>query len=228
MAERYIGFYWTLPVNIAGFRSIPENVEKAAKASKTIRYQMERCRRWIEDNHDTRLVGEHVFIELSPDRGTEFIVEKLKALRRIYKDEDVAVIYVRFSDVKNWRTHFRMYEFIETHFAHSQPLPPDEIIIDGRIFNPIIHFEDSRARYERDISRLRGTWLGELHLSWSRYRSIRGWPKLVAADLNSLGIRTKTGRVWSADNVTKQVTRFGRTWIVHQSNEETSFEADGP
>lgn len=36
----YIGFYWTLPVNWAGFTTLPSDADAAAKVSCTIRYQV--------------------------------------------------------------------------------------------------------------------------------------------------------------------------------------------
>ena len=47
MNERYVGVYWTLPVNWAGFRALPLDVDAAAAASRTIRYQRERVRGWV-------------------------------------------------------------------------------------------------------------------------------------------------------------------------------------
>lgn len=40
----YIGFYWTLPVNWAGFTTLPADADEAAKGSLTIRYQVDLVR----------------------------------------------------------------------------------------------------------------------------------------------------------------------------------------
>jgi hypothetical protein len=37
--EAFVGFYWTLPENWSGFRSLPTDVEAAAVKSRSIRYQ---------------------------------------------------------------------------------------------------------------------------------------------------------------------------------------------
>jgi hypothetical protein len=47
--QRFVGFYWTLPIPAVGFTSLPKDVGAAAAASKTIRYQRERIRRWVAD-----------------------------------------------------------------------------------------------------------------------------------------------------------------------------------
>ena len=65
-----VGFYWTLPVPWAGFTKLPKDIEEAAKASRTIRYQCELIRRYARDN-GYRLVDEKVFLEIEPDRGSE-------------------------------------------------------------------------------------------------------------------------------------------------------------
>ena len=61
MAERFVGFYWTLPVNWAGFRELPVDVAAAAAASQTICYQRERVRRYVADEHG-ELIDEIAFM----------------------------------------------------------------------------------------------------------------------------------------------------------------------
>lgn len=75
----FIGLYWTLPVPWAGFVNLPDDPDAAAAASRTIRYQVERVRRWVKDQKGT-LVAERVFLELQPDRGSEQIVPEIDRL----------------------------------------------------------------------------------------------------------------------------------------------------
>ena len=65
MANAYLGFYWTLPVNWAGFRRLAVNIDDAAAASRTIRYQRERVRCYVAESRG-RLVDEIAFIDMNP------------------------------------------------------------------------------------------------------------------------------------------------------------------
>lgn len=75
-----VGFYWTRPVNWAGFTRLPRDVEEAAQASRTIRYQMERVRAWARDNA-VALVEEVPFLDLRTDRVTDACGEALAKAR---------------------------------------------------------------------------------------------------------------------------------------------------
>ena len=44
MGRNAVGFYWTLPVPWAGFTDLPKDIDAAVKASRTIRYQVQRVR----------------------------------------------------------------------------------------------------------------------------------------------------------------------------------------
>jgi hypothetical protein len=74
--QAFVGFYWTLPVNWTGFRSLPKDVEEAAAKSRTIRYQMERVRKHVDENAG-ELVGEFTFMDVRPDRATDAVQEAL-------------------------------------------------------------------------------------------------------------------------------------------------------
>jgi hypothetical protein len=74
MAKDYLGFYWTLPVNWRNFHSLPANVDDAAKASRTIRYQREVISRYVTE-HGGTLAGEIAFIDVQPDRATDMVAE---------------------------------------------------------------------------------------------------------------------------------------------------------
>lgn len=207
MVDKYIGFYWTLPVMIArpqrgpaklgrkppsGFRELPSNVEEAAACSKTISYQMHMIRHWIQNNRDTRLIDESVFIDVRPDRGTNAVIGALQMLRQKHPDPSIGIIRVRFSETLYWRHHRFLEDYIEHSFPRSRFLPPVAHPVEGVLFDPIVHFEKSRERFNQESARLEGSWLGELELSWSKFHALWGWPKHVAADLNEKGVRTKS------------------------------------
>jgi hypothetical protein len=81
MANAYLGFYWALPVNWAGFRRLPANIDDAAAGSRTIRYQRERVRAYVAESRG-RLVDEIAFIDMQPDRATD-LVEGASCGRRL-------------------------------------------------------------------------------------------------------------------------------------------------
>src|SRR5687767_11912835 len=72
--DRYIGFYWTMPVPTHRFTHLPENPDEAAKRSRTIASQRAIVRRWVEDESGVIEPGDEVvFLEVDPDHGTEHI-----------------------------------------------------------------------------------------------------------------------------------------------------------
>ena len=73
----FVGFYWTLPMPHAGFKELPKDAEAAAKASRTIRYQRDRVRLHVEAEGGL-LVGETVWLELEPDRGSRHVAGALE------------------------------------------------------------------------------------------------------------------------------------------------------
>lgn len=43
----FVGFYWTFPVRWAGFRDLPDDVARAAEASRTVQYQRTLARQHV-------------------------------------------------------------------------------------------------------------------------------------------------------------------------------------
>jgi hypothetical protein len=85
--RNFVGFYWTFPVPSAGFTSLPKDVEEAVQTSRTIRYQRQMIQQYVK-SHKGQLVGELIFLELQPDRGTEHIEATLtKALALCQKNK---------------------------------------------------------------------------------------------------------------------------------------------
>lgn len=104
MGTNAVGFYWTLPVPWAGFTKLPNDINEAAKASRTIRYQRDLIRHYAKDEGYC-LVHEEVFLEIEPDRGSELIPEPLAKVETICRTKDATLLYVDFSEVQRWRSH---------------------------------------------------------------------------------------------------------------------------
>ncbi len=49
MREKYVGFYWTLPIHWKGFTSLSADAEEAATQSRTIRYQRIWIHKWVKE-----------------------------------------------------------------------------------------------------------------------------------------------------------------------------------
>ena len=196
-----MGFYWTLPVPWAGFTDLPADLDVAARASRTIRYQREVIRRYARENR-YELVHEEAFLEIQPDRGSELILEPLTKVEAICRRYDAVLLFVDFSLVQGWRSHHLMRRWFDRSEIRMEKIYPDEIVIDGERFDPHAHFEAWRERQrrwtegkaERKVKILQR--IRELRDSGFDYAAIAGF-------LNSDGIRSSTGKPWNSDNVRK-------------------------
>ena len=143
-----LGFYWTLPLPHVGFTELPKDVEAAAKASQTIRYQRERVRRHVEARGGA-LVHEAVWMELAPDRGSRHVEAELrKALDRC-REAGAELLYVDFAERHGWRPHQQLKTCLDAlagDAVRHRPLDPDPIVIDGRRFDPVAHFRRWQKR----------------------------------------------------------------------------------
>ncbi len=190
-----------------GFKELPEDAEAAAKASRTIRYQRERVRLHLEAEGGV-LVGEAVWLELEPDRGSRHIKAGLKEAVDLCRAAGARLLYVDFAERHGWRPHRQLKTFLNdlADPIPHRPLDPDPVVIDGRRFDPVAHF-----RRRRDEMVGRGT-------PAERRREVLGRILAAAADrlppavsrpdhaalaemLNRQGIRTTTGRGWAPDNL---------------------------
>ena len=196
-----MGFYWTLPVPWAGFTDLPADLDEAARASRTIRYQREVIRRYAREHH-YRLVHEEAFLEIQPDRGSELILEPLKKVEAICRRYDAVLLFVDFSLVQGWRSHQLMRRWFERSEIGTERIYPDEIVIDGHFFDPHVHFEAWREKQRQWIN---GKSARE-EMALSRIRELlRAGYKLscIADALNTGGIHSPTGKSWSSENVRK-------------------------
>jgi hypothetical protein len=204
---RFVGFYWTLPMPHLGFNELPTDVEAAAKASRTIRYQRERVRRHVEAKGG-QLVHEAVWLELDPDRGSRHVEADLRKAVDSCREAKAQLLYVDFAERHGWRPHQQLKTFLNglaDGFLH-RPLDPDPIVIDGRRFDPVTHFRQWRDRMANrgTAAERRQDVLGKI-LAVAVDRLPPAVPRAdyaaLAEVVNRQGIRTTTGRRWSPDNL---------------------------
>jgi hypothetical protein len=198
---KFLGFYWTLPVPWAGFQSLPNDVDAAAKQSHTIRYQRDRVRRWVKDEGGI-LVAEEVFLELAPDRGSDQIVHELdRALNRCRK-ERATLVLVDFAEVFGWRRHGSLWDRLQNSLMPHIPLDPAPIFIDGVEFDPVDHFRlwrdiehahaEAKSNRKADLAKV----IGQLAAEHESHVAL-------TEELNARGVTTPTGKQWTDDNLRK-------------------------
>lgn len=210
MGRSYVGFYWTLPVARRPFRKDTTDVMEAARRSRTIRYQLELVRRFVQDEKG-RLVGEAAFVELAADRGTEHVADALGRVASLCTRHAATLVYVDFSLVHHWRPHPFMVSYLETHGVPTEPLRPDEVMLDGRRFEPAQHFRHWQRRQADEAKAMRERAREELSAILARLPDEPGRYQIAADDLNARGIATSTGRDWTAEGVRKTYARHVKT-----------------
>lgn len=196
----YFAFYWTLPVNWAGFTALPANADEAAKASRTIRYQVARVRHWVKGEKG-HLLRESVFLETRPDRGTDAIRHEIGKLITQAAQQGASVVLVDFAQAFGWRPHGPLFEMI--HAAQNCILlPPEPQLIDGKWWDPVDHFRAWREldqAYHLTRESQKATTLAIMTPLRAQGKSYAA----IAQHLNCLGMKTVNGRAWTADNVRK-------------------------
>lgn len=199
----YIGFYWTLPVPWAGFTSLPADPDAAAKASRTIRYQVERVRRWVKDDGG-RLIAEEVFLELAPDRGSEQIAPAIDRLIAKARAQGAKLVLVDFSEAFEWRKHGVLWDRLDDSRI-CVALDPVSLVLDGKEFDPVRHFRSWRQLDEAHVA-AKPALRAALVETATSLRDEGGTYAAIAAQLNAGGDLTPNGRKWTADNVRKLLT----------------------
>lgn len=203
MGRNAVGFYWTLPVPWAGFKELPKDIEEAAKASKTIRYQLELIRAYARE-HGFTLIREEAFLEVEPDRGTAFVFPALRKLEEYCQTNAAALLYVDFSQAQGWRSHPPMVDWSNRTKIEIVPIWPEPVKLDGIQFDPGRHFRQWRDRQEE--------WSEGKHervakaLARARVlRSERLSYQKIAATLNQDNLPSATGRAWTGEMVRKLI-----------------------
>jgi hypothetical protein len=201
MGKAAVGFYWTLPVPWAGFTDLPDGIEAAAKASRTIRYQCEAIRRHAKQQGYT-LIAEEVFLEISPDRGSDIIQGPLRKIERLCRAQDAVLLYVDFSEVQGWRSHAPMTEWSHRTRISVEPIYPDEILIDAKIFDPHAHFADWRDKQHAWRAGKADRTAAARDLARRLRERGDSYPAIAAA-LTDSALPSATGKAWSAESVRK-------------------------
>ncbi|WP_131114269.1 hypothetical protein [Lichenihabitans psoromatis] len=206
---RFVGFYWTLPIPAVGFVRLPKAIDDAAAASRTIRYQRERVRRWVESQKG-HIVAEFAFLELRPDRGSDAVAEELgKALRKA-QETGATFVYIRFADYHQARLHPFMQVILQVTSVPCVGLPPDPEQVGFETFDPIAHFRKSRKTLPRAWDSERQEALqAAVNAAVVAVGDVRGKAERIAEHLNSSQIRTTNGRAWTGSNVRAFMRKLG-------------------
>lgn len=166
----FVGFYWTFPVRWAGFLDLPDDVARAAQASRTVAYQRALVRRFV-DWENGRLAHEVVAMEVSPDRGTAAIAGDVARAGHLCREMAATLAHVDFHRNGGWRPHPVLAEALATLRRSGVPtvgLDAEEIVLDGQRFDPADHFSmwrvrdaEERARRRQDVPAALATALSE-------------------------------------------------------------------
>lgn len=199
MALDYFAFYWTLPMPWLGFTSLPDDVDAAARASRTIRYSRDLVRTHVKQQGGALVPGGEVArIETAPDRGSPELGQEFADLLRRAELAEAMVAVVDFSGHAGWRGH----RYLAANYDHPRCdlICPDRDDVQYTGFDPWGHFEGWRKRTNEKIAMKpdhRDRILGALE-------EIDGTSHVArSAALNDLGLRTHGGKPWTADNLRK-------------------------
>ena len=206
MSESYVGVYWTLPVNWAGFRGLPPDVDTAAAVSRTILYQRGRVRGWVRGRSGA-LLGEVAFMDTRTDRATDAVRDVLRRAAPAYAGKGVTLLAVQFHEVHHWRHNPFLYEAAEELGLEVIGLSPDPLTIEGKVFDPARHFAAWRTEDGIAMTRLLRDARDGLRAALAEVPDGNGRWQAVAGLLNGRGIRTIQGGTWTAENVRKLAGR---------------------
>ncbi len=206
MRQNAVGFYWTLPMSGDPLlrntvRKLNDDVDEAAKESRTIRYQRDFVRTYAKEE-GYELIREDVFLEVHPDRGTENITIPLTILGEYAKNHSARILYVDFSAAGLWRSHDPMRRWFEANDVQNVAVPAVPMMIDGREFDPHFHFRRWRQRQQEwtaakpQRSDQAARRAKELREDGKSYLA-------VAQILNSEGARSLSGTGWTAESLRK-------------------------
>jgi hypothetical protein len=208
--QRYVGFYWTLPIPSVGFLELSDDPDVAATQSKTIKYQREVIKEWVAEEGGV-LIREVTFLETQSDRATDAVIRYVQQAARICRENEATLLYVDFRQMCGWRPHQELTYAIEEEQIASVPVWPshETIMIDGRPFHPASHFKDHRMQHEKEAARRHDVAIKRLLKEAENVPPGRGRNALIAEKLNAEGVQTfQGGRPWTADNVKKVLQRL--------------------
>lgn len=199
--KAYVGFYWTRPAPRVGFLDIPADVDAAAAASLTIRYQRDLVRRWVQTEKG-HLIAEFAALDVAPDRDTDAITDDVRRATDHAVEHNATLVVVDFLAKANWRRQRPMQRQLEAASVEVHRLYPDPIYIEGKRFDPIEHFRAWQAFYvAAAASKSEAKAAITAHI-YECGPADATWPEM-AAWLNAEGYRTLNGKEWTDDNVRK-------------------------
>jgi hypothetical protein len=226
MVERYVGFYWTLPVYAAGFTPALSDVNEIAERSKTVTYQRKLCHNYVHERQG-EMVAEVAFVEHRSDHGTDAIGVRFNEALDVCRSNRAILLVVDFHNAEGigqWRYHHHLQRCLECldtiHDDRGEEIayPPspidrvksvrleagEDIVINGELFNPAQHFGRWRDEYyprlkeNLTVQAVQGL-VAAVHEVPAGY----GRNAKIAWQLNRWGIRSFRGKEWTADNVRK-------------------------
>lgn len=201
MKRKVVGFYWTLPVPWAGFDTLPEDIEQAAKASRTIGFQRALIHRFAaEEGYE--IVHEAAFLEVEPDRGSEFIAGALEKAATKCREHGAILLFVDFSGAQGWRSHGPMLQWLRDAEIEALPIEATEVVMDGQAFDPHDHFAEWRSRQREWSAEKSDRRTKALARVVEFQQEGLSYPDL-ANRLNEEGVRSLSGRPWTGDGVRK-------------------------
>lgn len=219
----FVGFYWTFPVRWAGFLDLPDDVARAAQASRTVAYQRALVRRFV-DWENGRLAHEVVAMEVSPDRGTAAIAGDTARAGHLCREAGATLVHVDFHRNGGWRPHPVLADALATLRRSGVPtvgLDAEEIVLDGQRFDPAAHFSMWRVRDAEERARRRQDVPAALAAALAEVPEGRGRWKAVAELLNARKVPTfGGGATWTPDNVRK-AARDVTSGAVERGSAET-------
>lgn len=204
--RKAIGFYWTFPVN---WLPIPEfetdDIEVAAKGSKTINVQREAIRRWAKES-GFKLIHEEAFVEAEPDRISSEAGKVLDRLLERAKQVDAKVLFVDLKHEVNKRNHRILNELVDfqSHangLLQSVPLAwQEQEFLAGHFADwGMVHrhwLEHREERQRMTLARAR------------RLREQRLPLKTVAHQLNEANLPSMTGKLWNEETLRKFLKKY--------------------
>lgn len=201
MSKQAVGFYWSLPVPWAGFVKLDRDMDVAVTQSRTIAFQRALVRDHAE-KHGLTLIHEEAFLEIEPDRGSTHIIPALRKAAAACRTEGAELLYVNFAGVHGWRNHHAMEHWLEQAEISAVAIEAAPILVNGTLFDPYAHFSDWRERQNQ--------WTESKHDRASKARAragellAAGYKKpAVARMLNDEGLRSVSGKPWTADSLRK-------------------------
>jgi hypothetical protein len=196
-----VGFYWTLPVPWAGFDTLPDKIEEAAKASRTIAFQRALIHRFAA-SEGYEIVHEAAFLEVEPDRGSEFIQGALEKAATECREHGAILLFVDFSGAQGWRSHAPMMQWLRDAEIEALPIEATEMVIGGQAFDPHEHFAEWRSR-QREWSENKNERRAEaLARAFALQQEGLSHPT-IATRLNQEGVRSLSGKPWTGEGLRK-------------------------